>query len=64
MDVEIKGYGDLWNPELEDSLAIIDNYRVIAGITQLSMEKTMNEEDPEVIAATGEKLWSLRPMCV
>lgn len=61
VDVEIKGYADLWDPTLEDSLAIIDNYRVIAGITQLSMGKTMNEEDPEVIAATGEKLLELAP---
>lgn len=61
VDVEIKGYADLWDPKLEDSLAIIDNYRVIAGITQLSMGKTMNEEDPEVIAATGEKLLELAP---
>lgn len=61
VDIEIKGYADLWDASLEDSLALIDNYRVIAGITQLSMGKTMNEEDPEVIAATGERLLELAP---
>ena len=61
VDLEIKGYNDLWDPSLEDSIAIIGNYRVIAGFTQLAMGKTMNEEDPEVIAQTGEKLKELAP---
>ena len=30
-DVEIKGYGDLWNPALEDNVALTANYRVING---------------------------------
>ncbi len=61
VDFEIEGYCDLWNPELKDSIAIIDSYRVIAGFTQMSMGLTMNEEDPEVIAKTGEKLLELAP---
>lgn len=61
VDFEIKGYNDLWNPELEDSVALIGNYRVINGITQLAMGKTMNEEDPAVIAETGAKLLELAP---
>lgn len=61
VDIEIKGYSDLWDPSLEDSIAIIGNYRVMAGITQLSMGRSMNEEDPEVIAETGEKLLELAP---
>lgn len=61
VDVEIKGYKDLWDASLEDSIAIVGNYRVIAGITQLSMGKTMNEEDPDVIAETGVKLQELAP---
>ena len=61
VDFEIKGYSDLWNPALEDSVALIGNYRVINGITQLAMGKTMNEEDPAVIAETGAKLLELAP---
>lgn len=61
VDFEIKGYSDLWNPTLEDSVALIGNYRVINGITQLAMGKTMNEEDPAVIAETGAKLLELAP---
>lgn len=61
VDFEIKGYNDLWNPALEDSVALVGNYRVINGITQLAMGKSMNEEDPAVIAETGKKLLELAP---
>ena len=61
MDFEIKGYNDLWDESLEDSVALTANYRVICGITQLAMGRTLNEEDPAVIAETGEKLKELAP---
>lgn len=58
---DIKGYKDLWNPELKDKVAIIGNYRVINGITLLSMGKSMNEEDAAVIKEAGQKLKELAP---
>lgn len=58
---EIKGYNDLWNSALRDSVAITANYRVINGITLLSMGKSMNTEDLDVIAQAGEKLLDLAP---
>lgn len=58
---EIKGYNDLWNPALKDAVAITANYRVINGITLLSMGKSMNEENLDVIAQAGEKLLELAP---
>ena len=61
VDIDIKGYKDLWDESLKDSVAIIGNYRVIAGITQLSMGESMNEEDVDVIAKTGERLKELAP---
>ena len=61
VDFEIKGYNDLWNPELEDSVALTANYRVINGITLLSMGKSMNEEDVSVIEEAGQKLQELAP---
>ena len=61
VDFEIKGYNDLWDESLEDSVALTANYRVICGITQLAMGRTLNEEDPAVIAETGEKLKELAP---
>jgi len=61
VDFEIRGYNDLWNPALRDAVAITANYRVINGITLLSMGKSMNEEDLDVIAQAGEKLLDLAP---
>lgn len=61
VDIEIKGYKDLWDPSLKDSIALTANYRVINGITQLAMGRSMNEEDVDVIKETGEKLLELAP---
>lgn len=60
-DVEIKGYADLWNPSLEDNVAIIGNYRVIEGITLKTMGESFNTEDLDVIRAAGDKLVELAP---
>lgn len=61
VDLDIKGYSDLWDESLEDSIALVGNYRVINGITQLSLGKSMNEEDVDVIKETGKKLLELAP---
>lgn len=61
VDFEIKGYEDLWNPELKGKVALTANYRVINGITLLTMGKSMNEEDPAVIKEAGDKLVQLAP---
>lgn len=61
VDFEIKGYSDLWNPELEDKIATIASYRAIEGMVLLTMGKSMNEEDPAVIKEAGEKLKELAP---
>ena len=60
-DVEIKGYADLWNPALEDNVALTANYRVINGITLKTMGESFNTTDLEVIKAAGEKLIELAP---
>jgi len=60
-DVEIKGYGDLWNPALEDNVAITANYRVINGITLKTLGESMNTEDLNAIQAAGDKLLELAP---
>lgn len=61
VDIDIKGYNDLWDPSLEDSIALTANYRVINGIVNLSLGYSMNDEDPAHIAETGEKLLTLAP---
>lgn len=60
-DVEITGYEDLWNPALEDNVAITANYRVINGITLKTMGQSMNTEDLSAIQAAGDKLLQLAP---
>lgn len=60
-EVEITGYEDLWNPALEDNVALIANYRVINGITLKTMGESFNVEDTQVIRGAGEKLLQLAP---
>ena len=50
-DVEITGYESLWDPALEDNIAITANYRVINGMTLMTMGESMNTEDLDKIAA-------------
>ena len=58
---EITGYEDLWNAELADSVAVLENARVLCGITLKTMGKSMNETDPDVLAQMKEKLMLLYP---
>ena len=61
VDIDIEGYNDLWDPSLEDSIALTANYRVINGITNLALGNSMNEEDVDSIKETGKKLLELAP---
>ncbi len=60
-NVEITSYEDLWDPSLEDNVAIIANYRVINGIALKTMGESFNTEDLDVIRQAGEKLLALAP---
>lgn len=60
-DVEIAGYGDLWNPALEDNVAITANYRVINGIVLKTMGESFNTNDLDAIQKAGDKLLELAP---
>lgn len=53
---EITGYEDLWNEELADSIAVLENNRVLCGMVLKTMGKSMNETDPEVLAQMKEKM--------
>ena len=61
VDIDIKGYGDLWDESLEDSIALTANYRVINGITNLVLGQDFNDQNLDDIAKTGEKLLELAP---
>ena len=60
VDFEIKGFGDLWDPSLADSLGLIDDARVTIGMVLLSMGHSMNTTDEAVLAEAAAKLESLK----
>ena len=56
---EITGYDDLWNEELTDSVAVLENARVLCGMVLKSMGESMNETNPEILARMKEKMMPL-----
>lgn len=58
---ELTSYKDLWNPALEDNVALIANYRVVDGIVLKTMGESFNTEDTALIEQAGEKLKELAP---
>ena len=60
VEIDIKGFNDLWDPSLEDSLGLIDDARVTIGMVLLSMHQSMNTTDDAVLAEAAEKLDALR----
>lgn len=61
VDIDIKGYGDLWDSSLKDSLGIIGNYRVIDGMALKVLNESYNTEDIDKIESAGAKLNELAP---
>ena len=59
VSIDITGYADLWDVSLADSLAMIDDARIILGITLKTMGKSFNETDPAVLNEAKEKLMPL-----
>ena len=59
--IDIKGYADLWDPSLADSVAVIANYRVIDGMALKVLGESYNTEDVSKIEAAGKKLQELAP---
>ncbi|WP_376774523.1 extracellular solute-binding protein [Clostridium thailandense] len=56
----IKGYKDLWKPELKGSLTLLDDERVIIGITLKKLGYSINETSPEALARAKEELKKLQ----
>jgi len=61
IDIPITGYNSFWDASLADSLVIMDDARVVIGITLKSMGYSFNVTDPEILAAAEEKLLALKP---
>lgn len=58
---DITGYESLWDPSLQDSVALMDSERVVMGMALKTMGQSFNTEDLDVIRAAGDKLMELAP---
>lgn len=56
---EITGYEDLWDPMLEDNVAITANYRVMLGMALKVLGYSYNTNDLEQIREAGELFYNL-----
>ena len=60
VDIDIKGYNDLWNTELKNNVVLIDDARNIIGITLKSLGYSFNETDETKLNEAKEKLFKLK----
>lgn len=61
VDIEITGYESLWDPSLEDNIALMDSERVVMGMALKVLGESFNTEDPDTIREAGELLMGLAP---
>jgi spermidine/putrescine transport system substrate-binding protein len=59
--LDIKGYSDLFDPSLKDSVGIIDSFRVIDGLALKILGESYNTTDLGKLDAAGKKLLELAP---
>ncbi|SHH44116.1 ABC transporter substrate-binding protein [Clostridium grantii] len=60
VDLDIKSYDDLFNPELKNSIVMLDDYRINIGIAAKSMGYSMSETDPDKLKEISDKLMMLK----
>ena len=60
IDIDIKGYNDLWDKSLKGKVLLLDDARNILGITLKSMGESMNTTNAEVLAKAKDKLMLLK----
>ncbi|MFD1705981.1 PotD/PotF family extracellular solute-binding protein [Siminovitchia sediminis] len=61
VDFDIKSYKDLFNPELENSLVVVDDPRTMLGAMLAMLGYSPNSTNEEEIMAAGEELKKLMP---
>lgn len=61
VDVDVKGYSDLWDASFADSLATIANYRVIVGMALKVLGYSYNTNDLAQLDEAAELLYQLAP---
>ncbi|MBU3201710.1 extracellular solute-binding protein [Clostridium estertheticum] len=57
----IKGYKDLWKPEFKNSLTVLDDERVIIGMTLKMLGYPLNETSPAALQKAKDALIKLQP---
>ncbi|QAA34305.1 extracellular solute-binding protein [Clostridium manihotivorum] len=57
----ITSYADLWKPEFKGSLTVLDDERVIIGMTLKRLGYSLNETSPEALKKAKEELKKLQP---
>jgi len=57
----IKGYKDLWKPEFKNSLTVLDDERVMIGMTLKMLGYSLNETNPVALQKAQEALIKLQP---
>ncbi len=58
---EISSYRDLWNPELKNSVVLLDDERGMIGIALMANGESINETDPVKLEAAKQDLFALKP---
>lgn len=58
---EIDSFEDLWDPEFENSLVVLDDQRVLIGIANKIQGESMNSTDSAVLEGSKELLLDLLP---
>lgn len=64
VDFEIKGYKDLWNEKLKDSIVLLDGDRDIIGLTLQKMGYSVNETDKDILNKAKDDLLKLKPAII
>ncbi|MFD1705991.1 PotD/PotF family extracellular solute-binding protein [Siminovitchia sediminis] len=58
---KITSYTDLWSPELENQLVVLDDQRMIIGMILKSLGYSANSTDPKELEEAKEKMIELLP---
>jgi spermidine/putrescine-binding protein len=61
VQIPVRGYADLWDKSLSNSLGLIENYRVINGMALKVLGQSYNIEDLSLIREAGGRLLELAP---
>jgi spermidine/putrescine-binding protein len=61
VSIPIRGYFDLWDPQLTQKVGVIDNFRVINGMALKVLGESYNTSDLEKIGIAGEYMKGLAP---